>query len=287
MSFSVVTNNNAMAALYTLNQTNQAMSKVQAQINSGLKVANASDNASTFSIAQTMRGDIASFKSVNDALSLGSSTVNVAQQAAKQISDTLNQIKGKVADAMGDNVNRTAIKGDIDSMLDAIDRIAGSAQFNGVNLLNGDYTVAAPFKILASFDRNATTGGSTGDPAKQTVDVTGYDLTTATLGIAKATLTVDTAAHAQTSLTTINGVIDTVNAALDALGTKANEITGQQSFVQNLTNTMTDAVGSLVDADMAEASAQLQSLQTKQQLGIQALSIANSAPSAILSLFRG
>ena len=77
------------------------------------------------------------------------------------------------------------------------------------------------------------------------------------------------------------------NAALGNLGSQSKEISNHNLFVQKLSDQLTTGVGNLVDADMAKESARLTALQVQQQLGAQALSIANQAPQVILSLFRG
>src|SRR5687768_10525023 len=116
MGFSVNTNAGALAALSTLSQTNRSLEKTQERINTGFKVNGARDNASTFAIAQGMRGDIAGLKAVQDSISLGSATVGVALSAATQISDKLNQMKAKVIDGQASNVDREKIQADIDSL---------------------------------------------------------------------------------------------------------------------------------------------------------------------------
>ncbi|HRE02657.1 MAG TPA: flagellin, partial [Ilumatobacteraceae bacterium] len=85
----------------------------------------------------------------------------------------------------------------------------------------------------------------------------------------------------------VNSAITTVNSAVAALGTASNSLDAAGKFNESLTNALTTGVGQLVDADLAEESANLQALQTRQQLGIQALSIANQQSGSILSLFRG
>ncbi len=107
MSFSVNTNSNALAALETLNLTQQSLTPTQKQVSTGLRVASAADDASTFAIAQGQRGDIAGFQSISNSLALGTATVNVALQGAQSISDTLNQIKAKVVQAPGSDAGRT------------------------------------------------------------------------------------------------------------------------------------------------------------------------------------
>jgi flagellin len=96
-----------------------------------------------------------------------------------------------------------------------------------------------------------------------------------------------TASQASSLLSTIETSITNVNVAVSKLGTEANHVTANLTFVSNLSDTLTSDVGNLVDADVASESATLQALQTKQQLGVQALSIANSSSQNLLSLFRG
>lgn len=88
------------------------------------------------------------------------------------------------------------------------------------------------------------------------------------------------------ALTTIEGAITSVKSALASLGTSVKQLETQSDFVKALTDVLTEGVGTLVDADLAEESANLQAVQTRQQLGIQALSIANQGPSSVLALFR-
>src|SRR5919199_3460570 len=140
MSYSVNTNNNALAALRTLNATNKDLTAVQSRINSGYKINGAKDDASTFAIAQGMRGDIAGFKSISDSLSLGSATLNVALNAAQTISDTLIKIKAKVIQANDTTQDTNAINNDIQALVTQIQSTVNAAQFNGVNLVTNSGT---------------------------------------------------------------------------------------------------------------------------------------------------
>src|SRR5271157_4815607 len=137
MSFSVNTNSNALAALETLNLTQQALTATQKQVSTGLRVASAADDASTFAIAQGQRGDIAGFQSIASSLALGTATVNVALQGAQTISNLLNQIEGKVVQGQDPTQDHNAIQNDINSFISQINSTAAAAQFNGVNLING------------------------------------------------------------------------------------------------------------------------------------------------------
>ena len=103
----------------------------------------------------------------------------------------------------------------------------------------------------------------------------------------KSTSTISTQAKASALIATIQTSLTNVNGALAKLSAGAAKFSIQATFTQKLSDTLTAGIGNLVDANMAQESARLQSLQVKQQLGVQALSIANQAPQTILSLFRG
>jgi flagellin len=385
MSFSVNTNSNALAALETLNLTQQALTATQKQVSTGLRVASASDDASTFAIAQGQRGDIAGFQSISNSLSLGSATLNVALQGAQTISNTLNQIKGKIVAAEDPTQDHNAIQNDITAFISQIDSVAQAAQFNGVNLISSNSTnenvlsslnrvgstvTAASITVSAQHLDSAALGisginvaaagaqltitGSTNftdhdtfsliaggatttfefltSPSTETltlatniavsigtglggtiaaldtalgqhgfnasfdnqgnVDITAAagDITSPTLTLGGgASVTATTLASGSTTATALNTIetaINSVKTALSSLGTASNQIQTQSNFVKTLTDALTNGVGDLVDADLAAESAQLQALQTKQQLGIQSLSIANQGPGAVLTLFR-
>jgi flagellin len=399
MSFSVNTNSNALAALQTLNMTQRSLSATQAHINTGYKIGGAKDDASTFAIAQGMRGDIAGLRAVGDSLSLGQATVNVALNAAQSISDKLISLKDKVTQAQSANVDKVAIQKDVAALKKEIDDTAAAAQFNGVNLLN---TGGTGLQVISSLNR---TGASTVSVAQLTVGQ--QDLTTTGANLSISTLDVTATAKTQATFTlgatpaikvgdtfdlqdgngnhfvfeffdsvagaaalatkpdathTVIGVgfaatggtpdntqtalskaftamqqqgfsvqvkntgdfvvggnglqaatytpsaagstisaaatlgtdqvgmvenaITSVKGVLATLGAFTNQLQSQGDFVKSLSDTLTSGVSTLVDADLAAESASLQALQTKQQLGIQALSIANQQSGAVLSLFR-
>ncbi|HOZ27515.1 MAG TPA: flagellin [Hyphomonadaceae bacterium] len=122
-----------------------------------------------------------------------------------------------------------------------------------------------------------------------TMVVNGTDLT---LGSAMfstfATLDISTsAASATTASNALEQAITDLNVTLASLGSQATALDAQQDFLTKLSDEIENGIGNLVDADLAKESAKLQSLQIKQQLGAQALSIANQAPQVILSLFQG
>jgi flagellin len=277
MSFSVNTNNNALAALESLNMTQQSMTKTQNRVSSGLKVSGAADDASTFAIAQGQRGDIAGFQQVSNSLAIGGAVVAVALQGATQISDLLNQLKAKVVQGMSSPAgSQTTIQADADSLIASVTSTSTTAQFNGLNLIGA---AGVNDDVTSSLDRNAA---GTVSVAKITVtasNLSGDGLGISTAGVSGVTLNA-------AGLVKVEAAITSVQTALSNLGTAANKLTTQGNFIKSLTDTLTSGVGTLVDADLAAESANLQALQTKQQLGIQALSIANQGPGAVLTLFR-
>jgi flagellin len=272
---SVNTNMGAMAALQFLNQTQTELNATQSHINSGLKVATAKDNGAVYAIAQNMRGNVAGYAAVSDSLNRGVSTVDVAISAGQSISDLLNELKGKAlaaADSSLDTASRNALNADFTALRDQITTIVQNASFNGTNLVDGS---TANFQALASAD-----GTKKITAAGQTLKLSGAIVTV------KTTSTISTQAKASTMVSTINTSVQNVNAALAKLASGSKKFSIQAMFVSKLVDSLNAGIGNLVDADMAVESAKLQSLQVKQQLGIQALSIANSAPSITLSLFR-
>jgi flagellin len=272
---SINTNTGAMVALQYLNKTNNELMAVQGNINSGLKVAGPRDNGAVYAIAQNMRGNVAGYQAITDNLNRGISIIDVALSAGQSISDLLVEMKSKViaaADASLDTASRNALNQDFEALRGQITTIVQNASFNGTNLVDGSLTNV---QFLA-----ATDGSKRITAEAQALGLSG------TIVTLTSTQTIATQAGASTVITSVNASIQNVNAALAKLASGAKKFSIQNDFVSKLMDTLNAGIGNLVDADMAVESAKLQALQVKQQLGTQALSIANSSPSITLSLFR-
>ena len=272
MAMSINTNVGAMIALQNLNRSNDQLEKTQLHITTGLKVNGPKDDASTYAIAQRMRGDIAGMHAVKTALAAGESTLNVAITAGKAISDMLTEMKAKSVQANQaglDTASRVALSDDFTSLRDQLETIVQTAEFNGKNLIT---TGASALTVLSTVD------GST-------ISVTAQVMNSTALGLSTSTLA--NASGAATALASIDAAINSVTSSLASLGSSAKRIEVQSDFTIQLVDILKEGVGNLVDADLAEESANLQALQIKQQLGVQALSIANSGPQSILALFGG
>jgi flagellin len=269
------TNPGAMIALQNLNKTNMELQTVQQRINTGLAISSAKDNGGVYAIAQGMRADVGGYRAVSQSLDLAQSTVDVALAAGEAISDLMIEMKEKAlaaSDASIDTASRNALNEDFTALRDQIATIVANAEFNGTNLIsNGDTDITA----LANADGSNVI----------TIGAEDLSLTGTTLTISAGT-SIATQTNASAAAAAIETSLDNLNSSLARLGTGSKALEIHKTFVGKLSDALEKGIGNLVDADLAKESARLQSLQVKQQLGIQALSIANSAPSTILGYFR-
>lgn len=270
MTMSINTNAAAFTALYGLNKTTAELEVAQNRVNTGLKIATAKDNAAYFAIAQKMRGDIGALASATNSMNRVLSTVDVALAAADSIHDLLVDLKGIAVDLADSSLStsaRTALQADYNSIVTQITDMADAAEFNGANLLNSTGAVSA----IISAD------------ATRSFAVNGIAVAT-TIGTIS---TAPTSASAATSrVAQVEAVMDNFASQQAVFASSGRRLEAHLAFAQRLSDAIEVGIGNLVDADIARESAKLQSLQIKQQLGLQALAIANQAPQAILALFR-
>jgi flagellin len=275
MVISVNTNAGALVALQNLNTTESQLATAQNQVSTGLAVATAQDNGAIFAIAQNQRATSSALTAVTQSLQRVQSTVNVASTAGTTVSDLLNQLKAtalSAADTSTNTTSRLALNATFTSILQEIHSVVSNASFNGINLIDGSVPNLA---ALASVD-----GVSKLTVASESLALGGTNITLA------ATSTITTVTTAIAALAEVGTSITNVNNALAKLGSSANALQTQITFTGDLQDTIDTGVGNLVNANLAKESATLTALQTKQSLGIQALSIANSSSQTLLSLFR-
>jgi len=304
---SINTNVAAMTALQTLTQTNKALTMTQNRISTGFRVAEASDNAAYWSIATTMRSDNNALGTVQDALGLGAATIDVAYVGLDSAIKVVDEIKKKLVAAREPGVDREKIQTEITELQGQLQGIADGASFSGQNWLSvdsGDAAYNATKSIVSSFRRD-TAGAVTIDTID--IDITGTELydaddqsgivdqdrtvnaTTFKVSTLDISTLTDAAADIQTLEDYISGVDTAISDMTDAattLGAAKARVGIQQDFVSSLMDAISRGIGQLVDADMNEESTKLSALQVKQQLGVQALGIANASSQTILSLFR-
>ncbi|WP_426613861.1 flagellin [Bradyrhizobium sp. McL0616] len=302
MSSSLLTNSAAMTALQTLRNVSSSLQTTENRISTGQRVATASDNAAYWSIATSMRADNAALSAVSDSLGLSAATVDTEYTALTAVvgdsTGGLTKLQSLLVEAKTAGIDRTKIQADITQIQQQMKGTADAATFNGVNWLSTTTATPATFDLVSSFSRV----GGTPTIGSINLTISNYSLyTSSTSGILDTvsggasvnTIDITSLTDAATDQATLSGYITQVTAAINSvasaaadLGAVKNRIATNTDFVKTLMDSVTRGVGQLVDADMNAESTRLQALQTQQQLGVQALSIANQNSQSILSLFK-
>ena len=323
---SIMTNNSASAALATLRSINSNLEETQSRISSGYKVESAKDNSAYWSIATTMRSDNKALSTVQDALGLGAAKVDTAYTGMNSAMEVVSEIKSKLVAAREPGVDKTKINTEMTALKEQLASIAESASFSGENWLqNEEGNTATDKQIVGSFNRaadgtvsltkldvnvtgaggtilidkeqaangiltagylgsnpDATAAGTVAADWKLIDSSTGTTVTASVIGLTATTSDVDI----EEMISVVDHIYSKMTDAASGLGAVNKRIEMQNDFVGNLMDSIDKGVGRLVDADMNEESTRLKALQTQQQLGIQALSIANSSSQNVISLFR-
>ncbi|WP_085339582.1 flagellin N-terminal helical domain-containing protein [Aquidulcibacter paucihalophilus] len=272
---SVNTNQGAMVALQTLNKTNSELAKTQNAISTGLKVASAKDNGAIWAIANKMTSDVGAYDRVRESTDRAASILDTGIAAGESIMELLNEMKGKALAASQAGLSasaQAALAADFAQLRDQITSIGANAVFDGANMI-----AATPNNAVALGD---SAGGNTITVAGASLAL-GGSVVTVTTGSA-----LDTAANATTALGLVNASITNLGTQLATWGAGAKRLEVHRTFIGKLQDALNNGIGAIADADLSKESAKLQALQTKQQLGVQALSIANTASQSALSLFR-
>lgn len=312
---SILTNVGAMVALQTLKKTNNDLGVVQNRISTGMKVATAKDNSSYWSIASTMKSDVSALKALNENIAINSASVQTARVGAENINNLLDQVKAQLALATNPAVKHSDIANEIDNLSKQVVNTIKASSYNGENLLDNNGvrtlvvsinrtnagitavtdTITAQNLLVGAAPAVPTFTAATTDAATGVVSGAAYTPGAATVaefvsGIKAALNAGTTGAEKAQMATVIMGLVDGVKKTVQdyaaVLGSTGTRLELQEDFTSKLIDSLNEGVGTLVDANLDEESARLQALQVQQQLGIQALSIANQAPQNILSLFR-
>lgn len=269
MANSINTNFSAMVALQSLNETGRELAVTQNRINTGKNVSSAKDNGAIFAIAAGLRGEQGAMNSVKNSITRGQSVIDVALAAGDTITKALEEQKGlavAIQSSVAGSAAETAYLADFNALGTEITAALGAASFDGINLF------------------------SAGSATNNLIVQTGTSSTYTVHGVAGGATTVATAtgsiARAGATAAAVDSATTTFAAKLGTLGSNSKSLDRQLTFASKIQDALEAGVGNLVDADLAKESARLQALQTKQQLGVQALSIANQSSSMLLGLFR-
>jgi flagellin len=299
---SLLTNSTAMTALQTLRSVSSQLSTTQTRISTGQRVSTASDNAAYWSIATSMRADNAALSAVSDSLGLSAATVDTEYTALNKVrgdsNSGLTKLQALLVEAKTAGIDRSKIQSEITQIQQDMKNVANAATFNGVNWLSTNASTPTTVNLVSSFSRV----GSTPTTSSITVTVANYSLYTSSTGgildtvsgsASVDTINIGALTDSAADQTTLDGYIAQVTAAINTvsqsaadLGAIKNRIENNTNFVKSLMDSVTRGIGQLVDADMNAESTRLQAFQVQQQLGVQALSIANQNTQSILSLFR-
>jgi flagellin len=303
-----MTNQAAMTALQSLTNTNRTLSQTQSRISTGYRVSSAEDNAAYWSIATTMKSDRGALSTIKDALGLGAATIDVAYTGMNSAIDVTKEIKNKLIAARQPGVDRQKVQSEITELQNQLKSISDSSVFSGENWLSVD-SGAATFNVTKTMIASFSRSGGEVSVGTISIDIDSVKLfdaddqsgildtedTTENSAEAYSVFNLDISEYTDTDndLADLEQMIGFVDQAIGSMTTAASNLGAikqrtklQADFVSALMVAIDQGVGALVDADMNEESTKLQALQVQQQLGIQALSIANQNSQMVLSLFR-
>jgi flagellin len=295
---SINTNAAAMIALQNLSATQSQLETVQNRIDTGLKIATAKDNGAIWAIAQTEKAQASSLDAVMNSLNNGKSVLDTTLQAGTQLTDILNQMRQKAlaaSDAGIDDPSRTQYENEFVKLGQSYSNVVASASFNGVNLIDNS---TGNISAIGSADGTIKITSAHVNLNAATIFAGALTVAAGTVTPPATTASVDqvtavpvpwadgTGVAAGNALTLVDTAIKNVTQGLSSFGVDSKAVDNQLTLVQKLQDSLNAGIGNLVDANLAQESASLQALQTKQQLGVQALSIANQSTTVLLGLFR-
>lgn len=277
---SVNTNSGAMIALQSLNNTASQLASVQKQISTGYRVADATDDGAAFAIAQRVRSDVGALTSANQQLGNVKGLVTTTLTGLKSVSDTMSLMRGLLVKLSDGNTQGDSRKQDVanyNSMLTSLKTAISDSTYSGKTLIGNIGASASGFGavnvVRNELGATYNIGTFSGSALYSAVTIS-------------ASITAGAAAALITATGSFITQLNSVGTQLNTYGAASNYVDSQVTFNNAKVDALNSGLGSLIDADLAKESAQLQALQIRQQLGTQSLSIANQAPQTLLSLFK-
>ena len=267
-----------MVALRNVNAINTRLDKVQNRVSTGLRVAGALDDASNFSIAQGIRGEVRALAAITQGLNTAKGIVKVALAGATAVSNLVTDLKAKIIE--GANAGNTAqqqviLDNDYTEMLKQMRQVLENSEFNGINVV---IETAVAFNTVVGQVRDVNVLSNL---AGGNIQISGQRIDLFYALLANEDLT--SSANANTALTVLDGNVSIVNNALGSLGADMRTLNLQTEFLESRSDATEEGLGNIVDANMAREAANLTGLQVQQQLATQTLAIANSSPQYLAS----
>jgi flagellin len=260
--------------LLTLQNTAYNINTTQTRLSSGLRVNSALDDAAAFFAATGLSNRAGDLTDLKDNIDQSISSIEAAVNGIEAITELVEQAKGLAitSKATGDTSERSTLSVQFNALLGQIDALANDSSFGGTNLLQ-----AAPDNLSVTFNEDGTSN----------LTIAGIDSTTGTAGLNVAAAVANFAndSNIDVALTAVNNAITTLRTTASTLGSNSSVLQTRLNFTQELANTLDGGAGKLTLADLNEESANLLALQTRQQLGINSLSLSAQSERSILALF--
>lgn len=298
---SVITNVGAQVALQSLNKTTADLQTTQKRISTGYRVADATDDGAAFAVAQRVRADVGALNTVNTQLGNAKGLVNTALSGLTAISNSLNEAKTLLVQISDGSVTQSQRDQYVSAYKTLVQRVANTVDgstYNGGTLLgSASGSVAGTAKTVINNESGATSTLAAEDVsglASTLASLIGATFTRTTAGVDTWTAAAagadqtaaSTALSATSGATAFVSLQTSVADKLNQAGSDSRFLDATITFNSSKIDSLNAGLGALVDADLSKESAQLQALQIRQQLGTQALSMANQSPQALLSLFK-
>lgn len=272
MGLRINTNVFSLNAQKNLNNTTQKLGQSFARLSTGLRITTAADDAAGLAISERLRSQVRSLeqagRNANDGISLVQ-TAEGALDETSQILTRLREISVQASNGTLSSDDKTTLNQEFTDLVSEIDRISGSANFNGVSLLNSSNAVSIQVGT-------GTTAGT------DTINVSLSSATASSLGL--SSLNVSTGASA--ALSALDTAINSVSSIRGTLGAAQNRLTSTINNLNNQVENLSAANSRIRDVDVARETANLTRNTILQQAAISVLSQANLQPQSSLSLLQ-
>ena len=247
------------------------MARTSQRLSTGQRVNSPTDDAAAYFASQGYRSRASDLAVRKDSMGEAIQTISAANEGVKAITALIEQAKGLTASARSANTaDRAKLATQFDALRGQMDQLAADASYKGTDLIN-----SATASLVVDFNEGGTSS----------LTVTGFDATSTGLAIAAAANSWAADADIDAAVTSLDGALTTLRTNAANLGSNSSVITTRQDFTASMINVLTSGADALVVADPNEEGANMLALQTRQQLGIVALSMSAQSQNSILKLF--
>ena len=280
MAFSVWTNIDTLVALNNFEKSSNALDKSSKLISTGLKISDSKDDASNFSIAQGIRGEIKALDAIIRGLNNAKGIAKVALAGATAVSNLFQDIRQRVVEGSNPantSAQQSLMQNDYSNLLQQMRQFMENSTFNDVNIL---IETNVPFNTIVGAVNDVDV---LKDLQGNSLILQGHRLDLSYALLFQEDIT--TPVNASQTLDVLLQEERRVQSTLATLGADYRSLQHQTGYLENLKNVTQIGLGNIIDADMARASVEYKASQVRKELGSQALNVANQSPKLLLSLF--